>query len=65
MTKTFSRSIVKNLFAAVVFAAAVALGGCSTDAIVGPETTEGPSVEASSNPHYPVPPNDDCSVGDC
>lgn len=59
-----SKAIRSAVFAAV-FAGSLFLGGCSADAIMGPEQTEGPSVNTSSQPHDSQPSNDDCSVGGC
>ena len=56
---------LRSLLLTIAFVGATVLTGCSADSIMGPEETSGPTMEASSNPHYPVPPNDDCSVGPC
>ena len=56
---------IRSAFLAVVFAGSLALGGCSADAIMGPEQSEGPSMNTSSQPHGSHPDNDDCSVGGC
>lgn len=72
--KTPSQNIMKslqnsNVFRSIVFAVLLAgasiVGGCSTDAIMGPDQAEGPTAQTSTNPYDPQPGNDDCSVGGC
>lgn len=58
-------NVVRSAFFALLFAGSLVLGGCSADAISGPEQSEGPSMHAASQPHGSQPGNDDCSVGGC
>lgn len=66
MTRRIARSsAAKSIFSAAVFVVALALSGCGADTIMGPEQSEGPAVNTSSQPHDSQPSNDDCSVGGC
>lgn len=64
--KSFNLSKVLRSSAAVaLFVGTMVLGGCSADAIMGPDETEAPVVNTSTQPSDPQPSNDDCSVGGC
>ncbi len=56
---------MKSIISAAAIVVALTLGGCSADAIMGPDTTDGPTLDARSEPHGQHPGNDDCSVGGC
>lgn len=58
-------SVARSLVVAAFVAAAIAVSGCNADAIAGPESNEGPTVNAASQGHGSQPGNDDCSVGGC
>ncbi len=58
-------NVLRSSIFALFFAASLAISGCSADAIMGPDTTDGPTLDARSEPHGQHPGNDDCSVGGC
>lgn len=57
--------LAKSLLISMMLVVALTIGGCSADAIMGPDEADGPTHQTSTNPRDPEPGNDDCEVGGC